>query len=136
MNGAPNWMYNAEVLVQARAIKGLRIGAEVQHIGDYYADAKNTSKYKGYTVLNLRAGYEFRSMEIWINALNVADTLLCKHCNKKQFGLQLHACGSGEYKILASHTILAICLKQTNETFINSCFCSVCNITDLFQHAA
>ena len=86
MNGAPNWMYNAEVWYRPAAIKGLRVGAEVQHIGDYYADAKNTSVYKGYTVLNLRAGYEFRSMEIWINALNVADTYYANIVTKSNSG--------------------------------------------------
>jgi len=73
MNGAPNWLYNTEVWYKPVFMKGFRIGAELQHVGDYYSDAKNTSVYEGYTVLNLRAGYEFRSIEIWINAMNITD---------------------------------------------------------------
>ena len=86
MNGAPNWMYNTEVWYRPASVKGLRIGAEVQHIGDYFADAKNTSIYKGYTILNLRAGYEFRSMEVWMNALNVTDTYYANVVTKSASG--------------------------------------------------
>jgi outer membrane receptor protein involved in Fe transport len=86
MNGAPNWMYNTEVWYRPSAVKGLRVGAELQHIGDYYTDAKNTSTYKGYTVLNLRAGYEFRSMEVWINAMNVTDNYYANIVSKSSSG--------------------------------------------------
>ena len=86
MNGAPNWMYNTEVWYRPAAVKGLRIGAEVQHIGDYFADAKNTYRYKGYTILNLRAGYEFKSMEVWINALNVTDSYYANVVTKSASG--------------------------------------------------
>ena len=86
MNGAPNWMYNTEVWYRPASVKGLRIGAEVQHIGDYFADAKNTYRYKGYTVLNLRVGYEFKSMEVWVNALNVTDTYYANVVTKSASG--------------------------------------------------
>lgn len=86
MSGAPNWMYNTELWFRPAIIKGLRFGAEVQHIGDYYTDAKNTSKYKGYTTLNLRAGYEFRSMEVWINALNVTDNYYASIVSRNSSG--------------------------------------------------
>lgn len=86
MNGAPNWMYNTEVWYRPASVKGLRLGAELQHIGDYFADAKNTSVYNGYTILNLRAGYEFRSMEIWINALNVTDSYYANIVTKSNSG--------------------------------------------------
>lgn len=86
MNGAPNWMYNTEVWYRPAMVKGLRVGAELQHIGDYFADAKNTSTYRGYTILNLRAGYEFRSMEFWINAMNVTDTYYATIVTKSSSG--------------------------------------------------
>ena len=39
-------------------VKGLSVGAELQHVGSYYVDPLNTAKYDGYNVLNLRAGYQ------------------------------------------------------------------------------
>lgn len=86
MNGAPNWMYNTEVWYKPVFMKRFRIGAELQHVGDYYADAKNTSAYEGYTVLNLRAGYEFRSIEIWINAMNITDNYYASIVTKSNSG--------------------------------------------------
>ena len=73
MSNAPNWMYNAEVWFRPAFVKGLRIGAEVQHIGSYYVDPKNSAKYKGYYVLNLRTGYQRNGFEVWINLLNATD---------------------------------------------------------------
>jgi iron complex outermembrane recepter protein len=86
MNGAPKWMYNIEVWYKPEFMKGFRTGAELQHIGDYFADAKNTSVYEGYTVLNLRAGYEFRAMEIWINAMNITGTYYANIVTKSNSG--------------------------------------------------
>ena len=86
MNGAPNWMYNTEIWYRPASVKGLRLGAELQHIGDYFADAKNTSVYNGYTIVNLRAGYELGSMEVWINALNVADSYYANIVTKSNSG--------------------------------------------------
>ena len=86
MNGAPRWMFNTEVWYKPEHIKGFRIGAEVQHIGKYFADAKNTSVYDGYSVLNLRAGYEFRSVELWINAMNITDNYYANIVTKSNSG--------------------------------------------------
>lgn len=73
MNNAPHWTHNAEVWYRPSFIKGLRVGAEWQKVGSYYMDPKNTAKYKGYDVLNLRAGYQFNGFEIWLNVLNATD---------------------------------------------------------------
>ena len=73
MNNAPHWTHNAEVWYKPSFIKGLRVGAEWQKVGSYYMDPKNTAKYKGYDVLNLRAGYQFNGFEIWLNVLNATN---------------------------------------------------------------
>lgn len=73
MNNAPHWTHNAEVWYKPSFIKGLRVGAEWQKVGSYYMDPKNTTKYKGYDVLNLRAGYQFNGFEIWLNVLNATN---------------------------------------------------------------
>ena len=86
MNNAPNWMYNSEIWYKPSFIKGLRIGAEMQHIGSYYVDPLNTAKYKGYNVLNLRAGYQFKGLDVWINVMNATDNYYSHITSKSTFG--------------------------------------------------
>jgi outer membrane receptor protein involved in Fe transport len=73
MNNAPRWMNNTELWYRPLFVKGLRLGAEWQKIGNYYMDAKNTVKYQGYNVLNLRAAYRDKNFEVWLNVLNATD---------------------------------------------------------------
>jgi iron complex outermembrane recepter protein len=73
MSNAPHWIHNAEIWYKPSFVKGLRIGAEWQKVGSYYMDPKNTAKYKGYNVLNLRAGYQYKAFEVWLNVLNATD---------------------------------------------------------------
>jgi iron complex outermembrane receptor protein len=70
MNNAPHWMHNTEICYRPSFVKGLRIGAEWQKIGSYYMDPKNTVKYEGYNVFNLRAGYQYKGFEVWMNIMN------------------------------------------------------------------
>ena len=72
--GGPRFIANAEVTYKPVFVKGLRVGAEWQHIGSYYMDNANTKKYGGYDLLNLRAGYTIRAFEVWVNALNATNT--------------------------------------------------------------
>lgn len=74
MNGAPNWLYNTELWYRPSFVKGLRIGAEWQHMGNYWLDPINTVKYDGFDVIHLRVGYQFKNLEVWVNAINVADS--------------------------------------------------------------
>lgn len=73
MANAPHWTHNAEVWYKPSLVKGLRIGAEWQKVGSYYMDPKNTAKYEGYNVLNLRAGYQYKAFEVWLNVLNATN---------------------------------------------------------------
>ena len=86
MNNAPNWLYNAEVWYKPGFLKGLRFGAEWQHVGSYFVDPKNTAKYEGYDALNLRAGYSFKGFEIWVNVLNATDNYYSYITSKSSFG--------------------------------------------------
>jgi len=36
-------------------------------------DPKNTVKYQGYNVLNLRTGYQHNGFEIWMHVMNATD---------------------------------------------------------------
>jgi outer membrane receptor for ferric coprogen and ferric-rhodotorulic acid len=67
-------------------VKGLRLGVEWQHIGSYFVDPKNTARYDGYDVLNCRAGYRFKRMELWMNVLNVANHYYSYITTKSSFG--------------------------------------------------
>ena len=74
MNSAPHWLHNVEVWYRPEFLKGFRLGAEWQKVGSYYMDPENTVKYKGYDVINLRAGYQYNAIEVWCNVLNVMDS--------------------------------------------------------------
>lgn len=86
MNGAPNWIYNMELWYSPAFVKGLRTGIELQHVGKYYADAKNTAKYPGYTIINFRASYEYKWMEFWVNVMNATDRYYATVASKSSFG--------------------------------------------------
>ena len=73
MNNAPRWIHNAEIWYRPSFVKGLRLGAECQKVGSYYMDPKNTVKYQGYDVLNVRAGYQYNGFEVWVNVMNTSD---------------------------------------------------------------
>lgn len=86
MNGAPNWIYNAEIWYAPAFAKGLRTGIELQHVGQYYTDAKNTNRYPGYTIVNFRASYEYKWMEFWVNVMNATDRYYATVASKSSFG--------------------------------------------------
>jgi len=74
MANAPHFFGNAEIIYKPHAIKGLRIGLEVQKVGSNYMDNLNTHLYKSYTIANIRLGYQISKAEIWLNTLNVFNT--------------------------------------------------------------
>ena len=73
MSGAPRFTSNAEIMYKPSYIKGLRLGAEWQHQGAYFMDDLDLFSYKGFDVINLRAGYQYKAVEIWLNVLNVSN---------------------------------------------------------------
>lgn len=86
MNGAPKWITNTELTWKPSFLAGFRIGAEWQHIGDYYMDPANTSKYGGYDLFNARVGYEWKGFECWVNAMNLGDRLYATTAEKSAYG--------------------------------------------------
>jgi len=86
MSNAPNWIYNAEVWYRPPFVKGLRLGMELQHVGSYFVDPKNTATYQGYEALNVRAGYQFKCFEIWLNVLNATDAYYSNITTKSASG--------------------------------------------------
>lgn len=86
MNGAPNWIYNAEAWYRPSFVKGLRLGIEWQHIGDYWLDPTNTTKYAGYNAVHVRIGYQWKNLETWVNVVNVGDSYYAYTASKSSSG--------------------------------------------------
>lgn len=82
MSGAPRFTGNAEITYKPHFIKGFRISAEWQHQGKYYMDDLDQTTYKGFNVLNLRAGYSWHMLELWVNALNAGNTYYSTYAAK------------------------------------------------------
>lgn len=74
ISAAPHFVSNAEISFHPKAVKGLRLSAEWQHQSRYCMDDLNAYEYKGFDVLNLRAGYRWMGFEVWVNALNMFNT--------------------------------------------------------------
>lgn len=83
MPQAPHWVANTELTYKPRWAKGLRTSAEWQRIGPWYQNQLNTRLYndrgafggRGVSVVNVRAGYVYKSAEVFINLLNVSNEL-------------------------------------------------------------
>jgi len=86
MAGGPHFIANAEAMYKPRFIKGLRLGAEWQHQGRYWMDNANTASYPGFDVFNIRAGYQVKQFEVWVNALNAFDRYYAAIASKSTYG--------------------------------------------------
>ncbi len=75
MPAAPRWSGNSELYYYPNWLPNFRTSIEWQHVGSYYQDQVNTVKYSGYDVFNFRAGYQWKSFEIYGNIINLTDKL-------------------------------------------------------------
>lgn len=83
MPGSPKWINNTEFTWKPAFVKGLRLGAEWQMMSDWYQNQVNTVKYDdkgfmgvaGLSVLNIRAGYQWKGIEVFTNIMNATDEL-------------------------------------------------------------
>jgi iron complex outermembrane receptor protein len=112
MNNAPNWIYNSEIWYKPSFVKGLRIGAELQHVGSYYVDPQNTARYDGYYVLNLRAGYQFNGIELWMNVLNATDNYYSYITTKSSFGYSYQLADPRNFNLGVSYDFANLCKKS------------------------
>lgn len=86
MSQAPGHIINSEVSFKPTFLKGFRISLEWQGMGSYHTNAENTAKYKGFNIFNARTGYQFKSVEVWINCLNVGDVVYATTVDKSAWG--------------------------------------------------
>jgi iron complex outermembrane recepter protein len=71
MADAPHFLANAEVTWKPHFLKGFRAALEWQHVGKYYMDNLQQYTYSGFDVFNARVGYQWKGVELWVNALNM-----------------------------------------------------------------
>ena len=86
MAQSPSYIMNGEIIYKPGYLKGFRIGVECQSLGSYFTDPQNTSRYKGFAVLNARAGYIYKSFETWINCINLTNNNYAVTVEKSAYG--------------------------------------------------
>lgn len=94
MPQAPKFVANAEITYRPAFVKGLRVAMEWQRISTYFLDNANTQQYSdktlfnlnGVSVLNLRAGYNFRGIEVFCNAFNITNELYAHTASLGAYG--------------------------------------------------
>ncbi|MBK6731407.1 MAG: TonB-dependent receptor [Bacteroidetes bacterium] len=86
MGNAPGFIANAEIMFKPAMLKGFRIGVETQHLSEYYMDPANTVKYPGFTVFNLRTGYSWSGLEVWVNWMNFTNQYYATIASKTIWG--------------------------------------------------
>ncbi|WP_335965567.1 TonB-dependent receptor [Galbibacter sp. PAP.153] len=82
---APNLLGNAQVNYHPTFIDNFNFGVEYEMVGKYNTSFEgqidngdgtfSTATYGGHNVFNLRASYRLRQFEVWVQALNIFDTL-------------------------------------------------------------
>ncbi len=75
MPSAPKWTGNSEVSYYPKWLPNLRTAVEWQMVSSWFQDQINTVKYDGYNVFNARIGYQFKGIELYVNAMNFTDKL-------------------------------------------------------------
>ncbi|HEY4209498.1 MAG TPA: TonB-dependent receptor [Puia sp.] len=86
MAAAPHFIVNAELTWRPVFLKGLRLSIEGQHLGHYFMDDANTSRYEGFDIFNFRTGYRRKGWEIWVNALNAFNRYYASLASKSAYG--------------------------------------------------
>jgi outer membrane receptor protein involved in Fe transport len=75
MPTAPRWSGNSEITYYPNWLPKFRAAIEWQSVGSYYQNQINTYKYAGYDIFNARIGYQWKTIEIYGNVMNLTDKL-------------------------------------------------------------
>jgi iron complex outermembrane receptor protein len=75
MPSSPRWSWNTEFTYYPKWLKDFRTSLEWQYVSGWYQNQINTIKYEGYHLLNFRAGYQWKGLEIYTNVMNIANEL-------------------------------------------------------------
>ncbi|MEO8721348.1 MAG: TonB-dependent receptor [Ginsengibacter sp.] len=86
MSQSPTYIMNGEVIYKPDYLKGFRISLESQSLGAYFTDPQNTAKYNGFTIFNVRAGYEYKNFETWVSWINATNKNYAVTVEKSAYG--------------------------------------------------
>ncbi len=82
MPSAPRWVWNGEVSYYPRGFKNFRTSVEWQHVSKWYQNQINTVVYDGYDLVNFRAGYQWKGIELFTNVMNLTDALYATNATR------------------------------------------------------
>jgi outer membrane receptor protein involved in Fe transport len=105
MSGAPKFISNSEVMFYPSFSKGLRLGLEWQHLGEYWMDNANTQKYPGFDVFNAKAGIVMKKVEVWINAFNILNKYYSTIASKSAYGYSYNLGDPREFNLGLSYRL-------------------------------
>ncbi|MFY7998461.1 MAG: TonB-dependent receptor [Candidatus Kapaibacteriota bacterium] len=108
MPQAPDLTTFSEITYKPSWLQGFRIGAELQTMGQYFQDVQNTRKYAGHAVVNLRAGYKTGGLDVFVNVLNVANTLYAETSSWSSFGYSFTPANPRLFSVGASYNLGAL----------------------------
>ncbi len=90
MPQAPKWIANTEVTYKPTWLKNYRVSIEWQRISSWYQNQINTVSYddtgafgaKGVSFLNFRTGYQWKSIELYLNVMNLTNELYATNATR------------------------------------------------------
>lgn len=108
MPQAPDWVTFSEITYKPMWLQGFRVSAELQTMGQYFQDVQNTRKYEGHVVFNLRAGYKIGGLDVFVNVLNLANTLYSETSSWSSFGYSFTPANPRLISVGASYNLGAL----------------------------
>lgn len=85
MTAAPRQVFNAQLGWKATAATRLAVG--VVHLGSYWMDDANTTRYGGHTLLNLTASHQLDGgWELWGQVRNLTDKAYADTASRSSSG--------------------------------------------------
>ncbi|WP_128546976.1 TonB-dependent receptor [Larkinella soli] len=82
MPSAPRYIWNGEISYYPVWLKNFRTSLEWQHVSGWYQNQINTVRYPGYDLVNFRAGYRWKGLEVFANVLNLSDALYATNATR------------------------------------------------------
>ena len=85
MKAAPKQTVNAQLGWKFTPVSRLALG--VVHLGSYWMDDANTTRYAGHTLLNLTASHQLQGgWELWGQVRNLTDKLYADSASRSSSG--------------------------------------------------
>lgn len=82
MPSAPRWLWNSEISYYPIWFKNFRTSVEWQHVAGWFQNQTNTVRYEGYNLVNFRAGYQWKGIELFTNIMNLTDALYASNATR------------------------------------------------------